>query len=87
MKTREGNGFKFYVDKDEAQWTRQNNLVKIDIRPLNVPRLVSHGTKLLWLGIPDDAIIGALHIKTIHLSEVKRVLPRLFWIRAIGIYG
>ncbi len=22
-------------------------------------------------GIPDDAIIGALHIKTIHLSEVK----------------
>ncbi|HCZ5522434.1 TPA: VOC family protein [Staphylococcus aureus] len=37
----------------------------------NVPRLVSHATKLLWLGIPDDAIIGALHIKTIHLSEVK----------------
>ncbi|HHC9824323.1 TPA: VOC family protein [Staphylococcus aureus] len=67
----EGNGFKFYVDKDEAQWTRQNDLVKIDIRPLNVPRLVSHATKLLWLGIPDDAIIGALHIKTIHLSEVK----------------
>lgn len=67
----EGNGLKFYVDKDEAQWTRQNDLVKIDIRPLNVPRLVSHATKLLWLGIPDDAIIGALHIKTIHLSEVK----------------
>lgn len=21
----EGNGFKFYVDKDEAQWTRQND--------------------------------------------------------------
>ncbi len=33
--------------------------------------LASHATKLLWLGIPDDAIIGALHIKTIHLSEVK----------------
>ena len=48
---------------------------------------MSHATKLLWLGIPDDAIIGALHIKTIHLSEVKKVLPRLFWIRAIGIYG
>ncbi len=32
---------------------------------------MSHATKLLWLGIPDDAIIGALHIKTIHLSEVK----------------
>lgn len=25
----EGNGFKFYVDKDEAQWTRQNDLVKL----------------------------------------------------------
>lgn len=71
LKTRKETVLKFYVDKDEAQWTRQNNLVKIDIRPLNVPRLVSHATKLLWLGIPDDAIIGALHIKTIHLSEVK----------------
>lgn len=49
---------------------------------------MSHATKLLWLGIPDDAIIGALHIKTIHLSEVKDYYPRLlFWIRAIGIYG
>ncbi len=44
----EGNGFKFYVDKDKAQWTRQNNLVEIDIRPLMYRDSVSHATKLLW---------------------------------------
>lgn len=62
------------MDKDEEQWIRENELVKVDIRPLNVPRLVSHATKSLWLGIPDEAIIGALHIKQSTLQKLKIII-------------
>lgn len=80
----EGNGFKFYVDKDNEEWEFHNGLIKIDAKPLNVPRLLSFTSVNEWQGIPDEALIGSLHIKTIRISEVANFYTEYFGLEISG---
>ncbi|MBO1200018.1 VOC family protein [Staphylococcus simiae] len=66
----DGHGFKFYVDKPSEEWITHHDLIQIYVKPLNVPKLLNYASDEQWQGIPDLAIIGSLHIKTIRLSEV-----------------
>lgn len=67
----EGNGLKFYVDQDYEEWHYEDDKVLLNIVPINVPRLLNEVSDEKWHGIPDDAKIGTLHLKSIRISEVK----------------
>ena len=43
----------------------------MDIIPVNVPRLLKEVSDEGWQGIPDEAKLGSLHLKTIRISEIK----------------
>lgn len=68
----EGNSLKFYVDHDFEFWNYdEDHRVKMDIIPVNVPRLLKEVSDEGWQGIPDEAKLGSLHLKTIRISEIK----------------
>ncbi len=68
----EGNALKFYVDYDFEMWKYdEDNRVKLDIRPINVPRLLKEVSNEKWQGVPNEAKLGHLHLKTIRISEIK----------------
>lgn len=68
----EGNALKFYVDQDIDSWIdEEENRIRMDIAPINVPRLLKQVSDEKWQGIPDKTKLGSLHLKTIRISEVK----------------
>lgn len=60
----EGNGIEVYADRDAASWTWQGNQVVMDTLELDGNRLLEIAGNTLWQGMPYDAKIGHLHLKT-----------------------
>ncbi|PNZ25854.1 VOC family protein [Staphylococcus rostri] len=60
----EGNGIEVYADRDSETWSWEGNQVVMDTLALDGDRLlqISNGTR--WEGMPNDAKIGHLHLKT-----------------------
>lgn len=68
----EGNGFEFYADQPEETWDfDKENRVIMDTRHLYASKLMNLRSRDGWQGIPDDSMIGNLHLKTVRISEVK----------------
>lgn len=81
----EGNALKFYVDYDFEMWNYdEENRVKMDIRPINVPRLLKEVSDAKWQGIPDEAKFGSLHLKTIRISEIKAYYHNYFGLEELA---
>lgn len=64
----EGNGIEVYADRDSDTWTWQGNQVVMDTLPLDGNRLLTISNEKRWAGMPQEAKIGHLHLKT---SDVK----------------
>lgn len=68
----EGNAIKFYVDRETESWIdEKEGRIRMDIAPINVPRLLQNISHTQWQGIPDETKLGSLHIKSIRISDVK----------------
>ncbi|UXR78774.1 MULTISPECIES: VOC family protein [unclassified Staphylococcus] len=60
----EGNGIEVYADRDSATWTWQGDQVVMDTLELDGNRLLEIAGDTLWQGMPNDAKIGHLHLKS-----------------------
>lgn len=64
----EGNGIEVYIDRPSELWQWQNELVVMDTLQLDVTRILAETKDTKWEGMPADAKIGHLHLKTHDLS-------------------
>ncbi|PTE95005.1 glyoxalase [Staphylococcus equorum] len=65
----EGNGIEIYDDRSKNEWSWNGNKVKMDTLQVDVNDLVAQRTETGWQGMPDDAKIGHLHLKTADLEQ------------------
>jgi len=75
----EGNGIEVYSDRPSEGWTWNDGFVKMDTLEVDGPKLLLERTEDGWDGMPDNAKIGHLHLKTHHIEEAKD-----FYINQIG---
>lgn len=75
----DGNGIEIYIDRDPLEWDWNNDEVKMTVDPLNFPDLLSSGKQQSWKGLPDDTVMGHIHL---HVSELIRTEE--FYIKGLG---
>ncbi|UXR74363.1 MULTISPECIES: VOC family protein [unclassified Staphylococcus] len=64
----EGNGIEVYADRDADTWSWQSDQVVMDTLELDGNRLLKIAGDRAWHGMPKEAKIGHLHLKT---NDVK----------------
>lgn len=76
----EGNGIEVYYDRNPETWQWQDGFVKMDTLQVDVEDLLSQRTVDGWTGMPDEAQIGHLHLKTVNLEDARQ-----FYINELGL--
>ena len=77
----EGNGIEIYADRDRKGWTWAGNHVRMAnsrIDSEGILRSANGGAG--WTGIPDDAVIGHVHLR---VGDVPKA--RAFWNDEMGL--
>ena len=64
----EGNGVEVYADRDRSHWSIDNDKIKLDTKRLNLSALEATAIET-WTGIPDDAVIGHVHLQVGGIGE------------------
>ncbi|GEN55597.1 glyoxalase [Halolactibacillus alkaliphilus] len=77
----DGNEIEVYVDRDPAEWTWNDNQVKMATEPLNIESLMTHrieGSE--WQGLPEETIMGHIHLYVADLNQTKA-----FYVEGLGL--
>ncbi|CQR47190.1 Catechol-2,3-dioxygenase [Paraliobacillus sp. PM-2] len=75
----DGNGIEIYVDRDPSEWNWSNGEVEMTVDPLNLPDLLSTQKQQLWKGLPNETVMGHIHL---HVSELKKTEE--FYCKGLG---
>ncbi|QOR66620.1 VOC family protein [Cytobacillus suaedae] len=75
----DGNGIEIYVDRDSSQWNWSNGEVEMTVDPLNFQDLLSVGKLESWEGLPDETVMGHIHL---HVSELRKTEE--FYTKGLG---
>ncbi|MBF7016242.1 VOC family protein [Staphylococcus durrellii] len=68
----EGNGIEIYYDRNPEIWQWKDNFVSMDTLQVEVDNLLAQQTAKGWTGMPDQAQIGHLHLKTANLDNARQ---------------
>lgn len=66
----EGNGIEIYVDRPSEGWHWENERVDMATEPLHFDDLMKEGIAGRWDGLPDETIMGHIHL---HVGQLKPV--------------
>ncbi|MBE4907842.1 VOC family protein [Bacillus luteolus] len=75
----DGNGIEIYVDRASSEWEWSNGEVEMTVDPLNFSDLLSVGKKQTWERLPDETVMGHIHL---HVSELRKTEE--FYINGLG---
>ncbi len=75
----DGNGIEIYVDRGPSEWNWSNGEVEMTVDPLNFLDLLSVGKQQSWKGLPDETVMGHIHL---HVSELKKTEE--FYTKGLG---
>ncbi|WP_077324186.1 VOC family protein [Virgibacillus siamensis] len=74
----DGNGIEVYRDRSSSEWTWTENEVSMGTDPLDGESLLAE-SKDEWHGLPDDTVMGHIHL---HVADLEAVKP--FYMDALG---
>lgn len=76
----DGNGIEVYADIDINRWHRKEANKEITSKPLDYRGLIKEVEGLRWKGLPQETIMGHIHLQVSDLEEAKK-----FYIDGIGL--
>src|SRR5690606_10786635 len=65
----DGNGIEIYRDRDPEEWRWMNGQVHMVTDPLDFRGLLNDTEEVEWRGLPEDTIMGHIHLHVSDLSE------------------
>lgn len=76
----EGNGIEIYADRPRETWQRdEEGYIITTTNPLNVKNLLAEGGDVSWDGLPEQTIMGHIHLHVSHLETSEK-----FYIHTLG---
>ncbi|WP_130807479.1 VOC family protein [Senegalia massiliensis] len=73
------NGIEIYSDIDSSKWIWEDKKVQMSNRLLDYEDLLSQSENSRWIGMPEDAIIGHIHLHVDNLEKAKD-----FYVNGLG---
>lgn len=67
----EGNGIEIYIDRPEADWPRQGDMIAMPSDPLDIASLLAAGDGGRWTGFPEGASVGHVHLQVGALAPAE----------------
>ena len=85
----EGNGIELYRDRPREEWVWEDGQVAMTTDPLDVQALLQEGDEggAAWRGLPDETVIGHVHLKVAHIAPAERFYCDLFGFHLTARYG
>ncbi len=76
----DGNEIEIYIDREPSEWTWNGEQVAMTTDPLDFEGLLkSIEPKNLWKGMPEDTVMGHIHL---HVSELPKTEE--FYVKGLG---
>lgn len=76
----DGNDIEVYVDRDHRDWKWKNGEVAMSTLPLDADSLLKELETDGWNGLPENAIIGHIHLQVANLDNIKP-----FYVDGLGL--
>lgn len=77
---RDGNGLEIASDRPSSSWSWNNDhKVSMSTEPLDADDLIQSAANTEWKGVPDDTIIGHLHLHVDNLQKAQE-----FYVEGLG---
>ncbi|QHA90260.1 VOC family protein [Bacillus sp. N1-1] len=67
----DGNGIEIYVDRPSKQWNWEEDQVVMTTNALNAEELMKEATSGVFEGLPENTILGHVHLQVSDLKEAK----------------
>lgn len=83
----DGNGIEIYIDRDASEWKWANGEVAMTVDPLNFTDLLSKGVNDLWKGMPEDAVMGHIHLHVSNLVDTEEFYTKGLGFEVVNRYG
>jgi catechol 2,3-dioxygenase len=85
----EGNGIELYRDQPRERWIWENGFVSMRTDPLDIEALLNESLtdRALWGGLPEDALIGHVHLRVAHIAPTERFYCELLGFDLTTRYG
>lgn len=74
------NGIEVYTDLDSRDWKRVDDSIEMVTLPLDYPSLINSTGEKEWEGMPENTILGHIHLHVKDLEEAKR-----FYLDGLGM--
>jgi catechol 2,3-dioxygenase len=68
----EGNGIEVYADRPVADWRSVGGQIDMPSDPLNLQALLAAAGGGAWAGMPDDSVIGHVHLQVGDTTTAER---------------
>ncbi|KKK39270.1 glyoxalase [Mesobacillus campisalis] len=68
----DGNGIEIYADTPAESWTWNSGQVEMATKPLNAEELLAIGNGTPWNGLPEETIMGHIHLHVAELQEIEQ---------------
>src|SRR5699024_257900 len=75
----DGNGIEIYADRDFSSWDWKNDEVSMVTKAVNFEALLSVGRDSIWDGLPNDTVLGHVHLQ---VSDLRA--NELFYVDGLG---
>lgn len=75
----DGNGIEVYRDRPASEWNWQDGFVEMATVPIDAQGVLS-AKKKEWEGMPEDTIIGHIHLHVADLESAKE-----FYVNGLGL--
>ncbi|GAA0287089.1 catechol 2,3-dioxygenase [Gracilibacillus halotolerans] len=83
----DGNGIEVYRDREPAEWNWDNDQVEMTVDPLDAEDLLAAAKNEEWNGIPEDTVMGHIHLHVAHLPEVEEFYTKGLGFEVVTRYG
>ncbi|MEG0472476.1 MAG: VOC family protein [Solibacillus sp.] len=83
----DGNGIEIYVDRDEAEWTWNNDgSVQMATDHLNFQPILEAADKK-WDGLPQETVMGHVHLSVANLAQSENFYTNMLGYHVVARYG
>ncbi|RDI45758.1 VOC family protein [Falsibacillus pallidus] len=83
----DGNGIEIYSDRHPDDWKWENGKVSMDTIQLNVNDLMAKWDGDEWTGLPEDTIMGHIHLQVSDLNQSEQFYTGLLGFDVVNRYG
>ncbi|MEC1179030.1 VOC family protein [Metasolibacillus meyeri] len=83
----DGNQIEIYRDRAPSEWTWQKEEVTMAVNPLNFENLLKHVTISKWNGMPEQTVMGHIHLHVAELKEVEEFYVKGLGLEVVNRYG